>query len=353
MKAPAGRLALQFTTYALNITTLLIRNFYRMIAGLNGEGRLEAFKIFFGTLSSTTLIAGITGLPMYSVIMALLSFAWEDKERPQELKDLSRDVWFTEKYLPEILGNITLGGYNLGDLSDMVARGVLNTLTGLDFASRTGLNDMWFREGKETKTARESVIASAVERAGPAASMVLNWADAYDAFSQGDTQKGLEKVAPAIARNLLLTGKYATEGVKDTKGNVIAKPEAFSKWDLYGQAIGFRSAPLANAQAVNFKLTAAETRIDNERTQLLNNLDRAYRNKDLKEYAKISNDINKRFNVMYPYAAIDEIEKSLETRAEARGKSWRGIAIEEKNAGYAYEGAKKSRSALKEKEEAK
>jgi hypothetical protein len=353
MKAPAGRLALQFTTYALNITTLLIRNFYRMIAGLNGEGRLEAFKIFFGTLSSTTLIAGITGLPMYSVIMALLSFAWEDKERPQELKDLSRDVWFTEKYLPEILGDITLGGYKLSALSDMAARGLLNTMTGLDFASRTGLNDMFFREGKETKTARESVIAAAVERAGPAANMVLNWTDAYDAFSQGDTQKGLEKVAPAIARNLLLTGKYYTEGVKDNKGNVIAKPEAFNKWDLFGQAIGFRSAPLANLQAVNFKLTAAETRIDNERTKLLNNLDRAYRNKDLKEYAKISNDINKRFNVMYPYAAIDEIEKSLETRAEARGKSWRGIAIEEKNAGYAYEGAKKSRSALKEKEEAK
>jgi hypothetical protein len=352
MKAPAGRLALQFTTYALNITTMLIRNFYRMIPGLNAEGKAEAFKIFFGTLSSTALIAGITGLPMYSVVMALLSFAWEDKERPQELKDLSRDVWFTEKYLPEILGDITLGGYKLSALSDMAARGLLNTMSGLDFASRTGLNDMWFREGKETKTSRETVIAAAVERAGPAANMVLGWVDAYDAFSQGDTQKGLEKVAPAIARNLLLANKYATEGAKDNKGNVIAKPEAFSNWDLFGQAIGFRSAPLANVQTVNFKITAVEKRIDNERTQLLNNLDRAYREKDLKEYAKISDDINKRFNVMYPSRRIEEIDKSLETRAEARGKSWRGIEIDEKNSGYAYEAAKKSRAAMKEKEDA-
>jgi hypothetical protein len=353
MKAPGGRLALQFTTYALNITTLLIRNFYRMIPGLNAEGKAEAFKIFFGTLSSTSLIAGITGLPMYSVVMALLSFAWEEKERPQELKDLSRDKWFTEVYLPETLGSITLGGYKLSALSDIAATGVLNKLTGLDFASRTGLNDMWFREGKETKTSRESVVAAAVERAGPAASMVLSWVDAYDAFSQGDTQKGLEKVAPAIARNILIANKYATEGAKDNKGNVIAKPEAFNKWDLYGQALGFRSAPLANVQAVNFKLTAIEKRIDNERTQLLNNLDRAYRKKDLKEYAKISNDINKRFNVMYPYAAIDEIDKSLETREEARGKSWRGVEVDEKNSRYAYEAAKKSRAAMKEKEEAK
>ena len=350
MKAPGGRLALQFMTFALNIMVLLIRNFYRMIAGLNGEGRAEAFKIFFGVLSSTTLIAGVTGLPFYGVVMALLSFAWEDKERPQELKDLSRDVWFTEVYLPEILGDVTVAGYKLGDLSDLVSKGVLNKLTGLDFSSRTSLSNMFFRDIKETQNPREEVIARALERAGPAANMVLNWADAYDAFQQGDTQRGLEKMAPAIARNIIVANKYAKEGAKDTKGAVLAKPEAFDKWDYYGQAIGFRSAPLANAQAVNFKLTAIEKRIENERTDLLNNLDRAYRNKDIKEYAKINKDINERFNRMYPSKRIDEIEKSLETRAEARGKSWRGVEITEQNAPFAYEAGKASRKALREKE---
>ena len=350
MKAPGGRLALQFMTFALNIMTLLIRNFYRMIAGLNGEGRLEAFKIFFGVLSSTTLIAGVTGLPFYSAVMFLLSFAWEDKERPQELKDLDRDTWFTQVYLPEILGDVTVAGYKLGDLSELVSKGVLNKLTGLDFSSRTSLNNMFFRDIKETQSPREEVIARALERAGPAANMVLNWADAYDAFQQGDTQKGLEKVAPAIVRNLIVAEKYKKEGAKDNKGAVIAKPEAFDKWDYYGQAIGFRSAPLANAQAVNFKLTAIEKRIENERTDLLNNLDRAYRNKDIKEYAKINKDINERFNRMYPSKRIDEIEKSLETRAEARGKSWRGVEITEQNAPFAYEAGKASRKALREKE---
>ena len=350
MKAPGGRLALQFMTFALNIMTLLIRNFYRMIAGLNGEGRAEAFKIFFGTLSSTALIAGVTGLPFYGVVMALLSFAWEDKERPQELKDLDRDTWFTQVYLPEVLGDVTVAGYKLGDLSDLVSKGVLNKLTGLDFSSRTSLNNMFFRDIKETQNPREEVIARALERAGPAANMVLNWADAYDAFMQGDTQRGLEKVAPAIVRNLIVAEKYKTEGAKDTKGAVIAKPEAFDKWDYYGQAIGFRSAPLANAQAVNFKLTAIEKRIENERTDLLNNLDRAYRNKDIKEYSKINRDINERFNRMYPSKRIDEIEKSLETRAEARGKSWRGVEIDEQNSSFAYEAAKASRKALQEKE---
>ena len=350
MKAPGGRLMLQFTTYAINIATLLIRNFYRMIAGLNGEGRAEAFKIFFGTLSSTALIGGVTALPAFSVVMALLSFAWEDKERPQGLKDLDRETWFTQVYLPEVLGDVTVAGYKLGDLSDLVSKGVLNKLTGLDFSSRTSLNNMFFRDIKETQNPREEVIARALERAGPAANMVLNWADAYDAFQQGDQQKAIEKIAPAVVRNIIVANKYEKEGAKDSKGAVLAKPEAFDKWDYYGQAIGFRSAPLANAQAVNFKLTAIEKRIENERTDLLNNLDRAYRNKDIKEYAKINNDINKRFNLLYPSKRIDEIEKSLETRAEARGKSWRGVEITEQNAAFAYEAGKASRKALQEKE---
>lgn len=350
MKAPGGRLALQFMTFALNIMVLLIRNFYRMIPGLNPEGKAEAFKIFFGVLSSTTLIAGVTGLPFYSVVMALLSFAWEDKERPQELKDLDRDTWFTQVYLPEILGDVTVAGYKLGDLSELVSKGVLNKLTGLDFSSRTSLNNMFFRDIKETQSPREEVIARALERAGPAANMVLNWADAYDAFQQGDQQKALEKVAPAILRNIVVAEKYKKEGAKDNKGAVLAKPEAFDNWDYYGQAIGFRSAPLANAQAVNFKLTAIQKRIENERTDLLNNLDRAYRNQDLKEYAKINKDITERFNRMYPSMRIDEIEKSLKTRQEARGKSWRGIELDKQNAAFAYEAAQASRKALKEKE---
>jgi hypothetical protein len=98
---------------------------------------------------------------------------------------------------------------------------------------------------------------------------------------------------------------------------------------------------------------AVQKRIENERTGLLNDLDRAYRNKDMKEYVKLNKDITNRFNVMYPSMRIEEIEKSLETRAEARGKSWRGIELSEQNVPFVAEAAKASRKVLKEKEEAR
>jgi hypothetical protein len=352
MKAPGGRLAFQFTTFAINIAVLLIRNFYRMIAGLNGEGRLEAFKIFFGVLSSTALLGGITALPAYSIVMALLSFAWEDKERPQELKDLDRDTWFTQVYLPEILGDITVAGYKLGDLSDLVSKGVLNKLTGLDFSSRMSLSNMFFRDIKETQTSREEFLARALERAGPAANMVLNWMDAYDAFAHGDSQKGLEKVAPAILRNIVVAKRYSEEGVKDNKGTEIASKDLFSKWDLYGQAIGFRSAPLANAQAINFKLTAVQKRIENERTGLLNDLDRYHRKNDLDGYKKVEKEVDT-FNTMYPTMRIDlsQVAQSLQTRDKARDKSWRGIELDKHNDALISKGMLKSREDLRKREE--
>ena len=353
MKVPGGRLAMQFTTYSLNISIMLIRNFYRMIVGLNGEGRAEAFKIFFGTLSSTALIGGVTALPMFSITMALLSWIWNDKERPQELKDLDRETWFTQVYLPEKLGNVTLGGYKLGDLNDLVARGALNKLTGLDFSSRTSLNDIWWRDIKETASSRDSAIAYGLQRAGPSAAMILNWFDAYDAFKHGDSQKGCEKIAPAFARNVILASKYKSEGVKDNKGAILAKPEAFTGWDLFGQGIGLRSDALANLQSTNFKLMAVDKKVDLERTGLLNDLDRVDRNGDTKGYREVSKEIDA-FNKKYPTRMIDldVISGSLDKRREARAMSWRGIQINEQNEALLDRGAQHSRKLMREKEAA-
>jgi hypothetical protein len=353
MKVPGGRLAMQFTTYSLNISIMLIRNFYRMIVGLNGEGRAEAFKIFFGTLSSTALIGGVTALPMFSITMALLSWIWNDKERPQELKDLDRETWFTQVYLPEKLGNVTLGGYKLGDLNDLVARGALNKLTGLDFSSRTSLNDIWWRDIKETASSRDSAIAYGLQRAGPSAAMILNWFDAYDAFKHGDSQKGFEKIAPAFARNVILASKYKSEGVKDNKGAILAKPEAFTGWDLFGQGIGLRSDALANLQSTNFKLMAVDKKVDLERTGLLNDLDRVDRNGDTKGYREVSKEIDA-FNKKYPTRMIDldVISGSLDKRREARAMSWRGIQINEQNEALLDRGAQHSRKLMREKEAA-
>ena len=348
MRSPGGKIALQFQMYPLHVTLYLLKNFKRMIPFLNKEGKKEAAKIFFGTLGTTWVLAGAAGLPTFSTMMGLVGLAWsmfDDDEKPKDVKDLSFELWFRTVFLPEQIGDVTIGGKKL---SDIIERGPLNALSGLDLSSRTGLNDLWFRDVKETRTAREELLQLAIEKAGAGVNMVLSWADAYEAFKNGDYQKGVEKVAPAAVRNFVLTYKYATEGAKDNKGNQIMSKDAFTTGELIGQAIGFRSDLLANTQNVTFKLIGIQQEILNERQKLFDNIDREYRNKNFKAYNKLITKDVLAFNKKHPSFAIeiDDIQSSLERRAKQRGESWRGLRLDEKNAALFAPVAKGSREAV-------
>lgn len=343
MQKGLGKVALQFTMYPLHVTLFLMRNFKRMLPLLNKEGKWEATKIFFGSLGTTFVLAGAAGLPLFSVVMGMLGWMWRDEDKPQELKDMDFETWWRTIWLPQTIGHIEVGGHNLADI---VERGPTNALTGLDIASRTSLNDLWLRDTKETKTARESVLAFAMEKAGPSANMILSIADAYEAFGNGDYQKGIEKMSPAIIRNFVLTHKYATEGARDIKGAELLLQGGFTTGELVGQAIGFRPEILADTQQLAFKLNSAKIKIENERQKLMNNVAREFlggmRTNKWDGYDKQLDKIDK-FNAKYPEYEITQqnMDDSIEKREQAIADTevWSGMPIEEKFEAYGAEAA--------------
>ena len=349
MQKGLGKVALQFTMYPLHVTLFLMRNFKRMLPLLNKEGKWESTKIFFGTLGTTAVLAGASGLPMFSMVMGLLGWMWRDEDKPQEYKDMDYETWWRTVWLPEVLGDMSIAGISLTEVAD---RGLANYVTGLDIASRTSLNDLWLRDTKETKTARESAVALAMEKAGPSAAMILSLADAYEAFGNGDYQKGIEKMSPALIRNFIMAHKYATEGARDTKGADLILQGGFTTGELLGQSIGFRPDILSHPQQVAFKLNSARQRIEIERTKLLNNATREYFNSQrtgnfdgyLKQLEKIE-----KFSIKYPEFGIDEdqLSSSIDKREEqmATTEEWSGMPVDEK---FAPIGAEPALNATKE-----
>lgn len=345
MQKGLGRVVLQFAMYPLHVTLFLMRNFKRMLPLLNKEGKWEATQIFFGVLGTTWVLAGASGLPMFSTVMGLLGWMWRDEDKPQEYKDMDYETWWRTIWLPEVLGEMNIAGVPLADLAD---RGLANAITGLDIASRTSLNDLWLRDTKETKTARESAVALAMEKAGPSAAMILSLADAYEAFGNGDYQKGIEKMSPALIRNFILTYKYAQVSLGDMtigqgKGAKVSGAQVLLKDDyttglILGQLIGFRADALADTQQLAFKLTAATQRVENERSKILNNLDREYQigaeegkwGGYLKQLETM-----KKFNLKYPSQAItpEQLVESINKRLEQRAirEAWAGMPITKKN----------------------
>jgi hypothetical protein len=335
MNGLGGKVLTQFMMYPLHTASFLITNFKAMVAPMNGKDRAEAAQKFFGTLGTTFILAGAAGLPLFSTVMGMLGAAWgqmKDDDWPEEVRDMDFAFWFRTKCLDDLLGGVQIGGVKLSVLVD---RGLANAVTGLDIAGRTSLDNLFFRDSKETATLRESATALALEKlGGPAGGMLLSVADGMDAASQGDYAKALKKWAPAGFRNFINAHELATQGAKDNKGAELLSKDSFNTGLLIGQSIGFRSDLLANTQYVNFKVIGLEKRIENERNRLLNNLDREYRKENFDAYGEYIDAINK-FNGRFPTYAIteDNIVDSLEKRAERRGTSWQGFTPTEKNAG--------------------
>jgi hypothetical protein len=322
--------------YPVHVSLFLLRNFAEMIKPMNGRTRQEARRKFFGTLGATFILAGAVGLPGFGIVMGLLGWAWEklkDDDDPDEIRKASFELWFRTQWLQKQLGEVKIAGKSLADI---VERGAANAITGLDIGGRTSLDNLWSRDTKEYATVRENAMAMAMEKAGPGANMVLSVAEGIEAAMLGDYSKAAKKLSPAGFRNFINSYEQWQEGSKDNKGTKILSRDAFTTGELIGQAVGFRSDLLANTQYITFKVIGIEQKINNERNEILNQLDREYRNKNFSAYVKYFRKMEK-FNAEHPsYAITDEtFLRSMESKEERRAESYRGVTLTEKNIGLA------------------
>jgi hypothetical protein len=345
MQQGIGKIAFQFKTYPLQMSLLLLTNFKKMIPFLNKEGKKEAATKFFGMMGTSYLLAGAANMALFSPIMGLMGWAWGqlglDDDWPEELKDIDFETWFRTVFLPEKLGDVTIGGV---PVSDIVDRGPLNAITGYDIGSRIGLNDLWGRDSKETKTSRESAIAFMLDHfGGPTASLLLGFADAYDAYAMGDYQKMLEKMLPAAVRNLVIANKYADEGMKTSRGKELVNKDDIKTGELIGQAIGFRPDILAATQGPAFKFSGIDQKITNQRNLLLNKLDFQLRkdtDSGVEKFNEILTNEIPKFNAQHPTYKLDgaSIRNSLRERAKQRESSRAGVNVTKRNIAIVEEG---------------
>ena len=347
LRGATGRVSLQFMMYNLFQTIRVVSTFRSIFTSQDPDVKKQMIKEFAGIMGVTWMLAGTVGLPLINTIVGFVASALQhmsgDDDDPASLKNMDFILWVNTVFLPEMLGEIKIGEV---PLSDIISNGPANAITGIDIQSRTSLANMWLREGKETRTPREGVINYAVERAGPAANMVLSYIDAFTAFQNGDTQKGMEKLLPAIVRGPLVSYKYFYEGARGVRGEQILSNDSFTTGALLGQAIGFRSDVLANVQDINFKLYSLDQKIKFQRENILTNLKDAYIKEDTARFDKFMDEVDK-FNRKYPYETVvitsDSIIRSIEKSTKARAESYKGVELSPLNIGLFGEAMQPSR----------
>lgn len=332
MRGPLGRTLLQFKTFPAFVSTYLVRNAYRMMAGMDANAKKEAATQFFGTMFMSGLLAGYVGIPGISAAMGAIqgiinAMRDEDDDDPLEERDL--EFWFRSVFIPEFFGEAQIGGYKISELIDS---GLIDTVTGYNMSSSLAMNNMWMPELKEQRTLQDTMQEYALSLMGPFASLTLNQIPAgIQLLMEGKTMQGLEKLLPAALRQPLTAVRYSKEGATTSTGAIIKEPEEFTKAQLVGQALGARTTGIASVQEANFKANALKAKVMLEKGKIVNRVDlEAMRGSDEEFDDALEKLIT--FNARNPQLAVkgEQLSKMLRARMEKRMKADRGFEVDKK-----------------------
>ena len=210
---------------------------------------------------------------------------------------------------------------------------------------------MWFRDDTPAKDQYAAYQDMILGLGGPLVSLGGNFAMGMRDWNNGQTDRAIEKVVPAFIKGSFTAARYAAQGAKTTKGDVIRNQEFFTTGKLFGQILGFGSTELAQIQKHNFMAKQQASIIESEKKKLLDRLDLAVDNEQ-KDDKKYEENINKVLADILKYnkknGVVDAIEdetidKSLEARAKRRGESYQGLSVPERYQEFIYPLVEKAR----------
>jgi hypothetical protein len=282
--------------------------------------RSEAIKRLGGTLGMTAMFAGVTGLPLWSVVAgtmnALQAVFGEDDE------EYDFDNWFKN------WANQMFGGF----VGDSITRGVATQTLGVNLADRMGLNDLWFRDSRKSSDEVTALQNTLINLLGPTAGLMVNSAEAWKQLNDGHLYRSMETASPAFLKNFMKGARYAEEGrAVNLKGDELVSD--VSGYESVSQLFGFSPERIAQRQKSNIEMKTVEQKILTKRQDLLNAFFMAVDNDDDALMDRVMDKID-RFNNANGAVAITgaQLQKSVKTRYTNRAisESTGGISINKK-----------------------
>ena len=356
MKGPIGRVALQFYSFPIQIASMLTRTFLGTVSLLPNPERKVAAKQFFGIIGMTWMFAGTTGMPGYSFMMGLMTSLLaaagladddDDEKGNNALTSRNLDLWFREKFLPEYFGPDSDLANDLGldkeqaqDLTRAVKMGPISAATNLNLGSSVGLDGLFFRDDTPVDTNEEALRSLWYTLSlGATGSVLRNFLRGGDYMMKGEWQRAAENLTPAPVRNALVAKRLASEGyITPSTQDVVAPVEEYTWGKLVGQGIGFGRTDISDIQKSNLLAKKTVDKIEKERADYINKLDKAYRDITLKRtnmkdgqeaINKVWKDIfkwNDNTDFISPIF-LGNWQDSIGTRAEDRARSMQGLRV--------------------------
>ena len=376
-KTPVGRVALQMRSFSFQMTSLLARSAFNLIAAHRTKAeRLAAARVFFGVGAMTTLYAGIRSSQFY--IMAMLGLGiyrffeglGEDDDEEQEIeqgavssetlereymkfadeqgRELGKkdmDVFIRTSWIPETFtgGLQEVFGFSddTADKLSLVADMGLPALAGVDISNSVALTNLWHPvDTKSDSTEAQSFEALGRIILGPSGSFITAWNRFDEEANKGNLDKAVEALLPAAVRNYVKSERLQEEGLVIGKNRdvVLKDPSFYDAYTSTMQALGFPEAETSRDMQLDIAAGDIEREVSQERTDLLDKRYRAILNmvtdpsEDTeRELARVEREIQI-YGLNYPSNAIDEDAKqqSFEQKQQEAAERMYGLGFNPK-----------------------
>ena len=365
MKHPVGKIATQFLTYPLQMTSFLIRNFFGTVWPTipKAERKAAATKLF-GTIGMTTLFAGAVGIPGYTAIMGMAEGVrealrpdeddedadiwYDENDEGNPLGKRNLDLWFRGWWIPTMFGPDSDIARALGltpETAQGLARGIemgpISAITDKNIGSSVTLDHLWFQDrvpSDDMKSAFQYFLFDTF--GGPLGAMGSQIIDGVQDMNEGNFDRGLEKFAPAFFRGPIKAFRLRKEGsITQGQRAQILDAEFYTMGKILGQALNFQSTTEAEISKANFLAKRVMVEVLKERTKVLNQINLAYAKDMENSTSRTQANIDEALDAVYEYNYRngfypidgDNINQSLTGRATTRGGADQGLVVPQKD----------------------
>lgn len=302
-----GKVLFMFKRYGVSMYYLMFKTAREALKGETPEIRKAAMSQIAGIYGTAALFAGVQGLPMFGILAMVYNAFADDDEDDFETA--------TRKYLGEL-----------------PYKGLLNYVTNVEIASRTGLSDLIIRDsGKQDS---QTIALTMMEMlGGPVFGVASRVERGLDMIRDGNIQRGIENILPSALGNILKGIRYSTEGTTTLRGDPITGE--VNPWNVAVQAFGFAPADYTRQLEINNRQKGIDKSVNQEETKLKRQYYLATRMGD-SEGRKEARDKLLELGAKHPALEInsgtigDVLDRSIEAQKRVTERMRNGVAYSPK-----------------------
>jgi hypothetical protein len=326
-----GKLTLMFMTFTVNTIILMAKNAKRSFTGKDAQTRTEARRFMGNALALQFAFAGTIGLPMVEFIgdtIFMLINAGDD-EGDEDFK------LFLDESIREAASILTddPNGDFAKATSEILRKGAINYLTGMNVASRVGLNNLLWRTSTDPDRTGAEMVSDFTTGASPLLSIAANFLTGgqrlIQGLSSGDDEKilrGVQGLLPKAIGDVAKGFRQSNYGESTLSGSELISPEEVNGWNAFTQAIGFSGAQVSEMYERRSRNFAADTMVKKRRSILIKKVVSAIKEKESMD--DVIEDI-KKFNQKFPHLAVDSdtIRRHMMNKATRDAQTKDGVYI--------------------------